>query len=150
MGEADQELHRMTSSVGCESAYWGSTQSFSDGQASFVWREPVGCGQHISAFTRSGGLKNIQAVGSVRLDNGDALRKEFGLPAFSTDLQILVHAFERNGRQGFPKNIYGDFAVAIWQPDTHPFSAVPTTLVSVVFITLCWVIASGLRGVRRH
>jgi asparagine synthase (glutamine-hydrolysing) len=119
MGEADQELHRMTSSVGCESAYWGSTQSFSDGQASFVWREPVGCRQHISAFTRSGGLKNIQAVGSVRLDNGDALRKEFGLPAFSTDLQILVHAFERNGRQGFPKNIYGDFAVSIWQPDTQ-------------------------------
>jgi hypothetical protein len=150
MGEADQELHRMTSSVGCESAYWGSTQSFSDGQASFVWREPVGCGQHISAFTRSGGLKNIQAVGSVRLDNGDALRKEFGLPAFSTDLQILVHAFERNGRQGFPK-IYTEISPLLFgNRIPNPFSAVPTTLVSVVFITLCWVIASGLRGVRRH
>ncbi|MGA2964440.1 MAG: asparagine synthase-related protein [Candidatus Korobacteraceae bacterium] len=58
-------------------------------------------------------------VGSVRLDNADQLRKDLQLAPDTADIEIVLRAYARNGSPALWDGIFGEFAIAIWDPRLH-------------------------------
>ena len=61
------------------------------------------------------GRRGAVAVGDVRIDNRSELAAELGAGPDASDLRLVVEGFERWG-SSTPERLYGDFAVAIWDP----------------------------------
>ena len=55
----------------------------------------------------------LAAIGDVRLDNREDLRRELDAPAGSTDLALVLALYRKSSRAGLDR-LYGDYAFVIW------------------------------------